>query len=72
VTTTTIYVYLLDEGTDVWRPVEAEHVGGEQYRILSANADPEDEHWQFQTGEVVRCETRKLSEGTHLVAVQAC
>jgi hypothetical protein len=65
----TIFVYLLDEGTDVWRPVQAEHVSGDRYRIIGTNSDPDDEHWEFQTGEVVRCEFRDLSGGKCLVAV---
>jgi len=31
--TRTIYVALLDEGVDVWRPVDAEHVAGDLYRL---------------------------------------
>jgi hypothetical protein len=68
---TTIYVYLLNEGSASWRPVEAEHLGGDQYRITSINADPEDEQWQFSTGEVVRCSERNLSGGSELVAYVA-
>lgn len=66
--TETIYVALLDEGTDVWRPVEAEQIRAECFRIVSANPDPEDEHWEFSPGSVVRCERRKLSGGYCLVA----
>jgi hypothetical protein len=29
-----IYILLLNEGTACWRPVEAERVEGESYRIL--------------------------------------
>ena len=67
---TTIYIYLVDEGTDVWRPVDAEHLSDNRYRIVTPNANPEDEHWQFQTGTVVRCEWRTLSGGRQLVAVE--
>ena len=59
-----IHVRLLDEGTDVWRPVEAEFVGPDTYRITSLNPDPEDEHWEFTTGDVVRCEIQHLARGT--------
>jgi hypothetical protein len=41
--TETIYVRLLDEGVDVWRPVSAETLGEGRYRIVSENTDPEDE-----------------------------
>jgi HEAT repeat protein len=59
----TIYVALLDEAVEVWRPVQAAHEGGDRYRILSANADPEDEQWEFQQGELVRCRVKTFSGG---------
>ena len=64
---TTIYVYLLDEGVDVWRPVQAHHLGGDLYRIISIN-EHEDEQWQFRTGDVVRCAMRTFSDGPGLAA----
>lgn len=66
---TTIFVYLLDEGTDAWRPVNAEEVSSGKFRIVSRNEAPDDECWQFNVGEVVRCEAKHLSEGECLVAV---
>ena len=66
----TIYVFLLDEGTEVWRPVEARRLGGDLYEVVSVNPDPEDEHWEFQTGNVVRCKHRRLSAGEHVVAYE--
>jgi hypothetical protein len=68
--TETIYVYLLDEGVDCWRPVEAVHEGDNRYRISGVNADPSDEHWEFATGDLVVCECRTLSDGEALVAVR--
>jgi len=65
----TIYVALLDEGTDVWRPVEAEELHDGIFRIVSRNSKPDDERWEFSSGSVVRCERRQLSEGAVLVAV---
>ncbi len=65
-----IYVYLEDEGTDVWRPVQAVGQGNLKYRIVSVNADPEGEHWRFTTGDVVRCEWKRLCDGIRLVAVE--
>jgi hypothetical protein len=58
--TATVYVALLDEGVDVWRPVEAEHVEADLYRLTGAR--PDDEAWPFAVGDVVRCEVRTLSE----------
>ena len=68
--TETIYVALLDEGVDVWRPVQASRRIGETFEIVSKNDDPEDEHWQFPSGALVRCEERELSGGPCLVAVE--
>jgi hypothetical protein len=49
----------MDEGVDVWRPVSAEHLGGDRYRLVVA--PPEGEEWQFAKHDVVKCERRKLS-----------
>ena len=65
-----IYISLLDEGSPCWRPVDAEFVRDDHYKIKSVNSAPEDEHWQFATGTVVRCEEMSLSEGKALVAVE--
>ena len=55
----TVYVALLDEGVDVWRPVQAEHVRGDLYRLAGKPTD--DEVWPFAVGDVVRCQMRTLS-----------
>jgi hypothetical protein len=65
----TVFVALRDEGVDVWRPVEAEHLTESIYRL--AEAPPlEGEVWEFAPGSTVRCERRELSEGSGLVAVE--
>jgi len=66
--TVKIYVYMPDEGVDVWRPVQAEHLGGNVYRIVEQPYDREDEIWQFEPGDVVACEMTRLSGGWFLVA----
>jgi hypothetical protein len=58
-----IYVALLHEGTDVWRPVEALEIGDGLFRIVSKNLKPDIEAWQFITGEIVRCQEKVFSEG---------
>jgi len=63
--TETIYVYLLDEGVDGWRPVEG-LVESAGYRITGS--EPEGENWQFKPGSLVRCEWRELAEGRNLFA----
>ena len=65
----TIYVPLLDEGVDVWRPVTAKELPDGLHEIVSVNTHPSDEKWAFPTGSRVRCEPRSLSDGVHLVAV---
>ena len=63
-----IFIPLLNEGTNCWRPVEAEKVGADTYRILGFK--PEDEEGPVATGEVVRCKTYRFSSGSEsLVAV---
>lgn len=69
-TTTTVYVRLLDEGTDVFRPTEAEQRPDGNYKLLpTRDYDPDDEHWEFLPGQVVRCERTKLHGGERLVAI---
>lgn len=69
--TRTIYVELLDEGVDVWRPVEAEPLGGRRYRLIAPDDyDPEAETWAFLPGAIVRCSERILSEGRVTVAIE--
>lgn len=64
----TVYLNLVGEGLSVMRPVGAEHLGKNYYRIVEAV--PEGEAWEFQPGQIVRCEKRKLSTGKALVAVE--
>ena len=67
----TIYVYLENEGTDVWRPVLAERLGRDVYRIAPDASEPEGEQWQFKAGALVRCESKVLSDGkAKMVAVE--
>ena len=54
--TVTVYVQLLEEGTDTIRPTQAIPLGGDLYKLLpTMNYDPEDEIWEFVPGSVVRC-----------------
>ena len=56
-----VYVRLLDEGVDVWRPVKAQRIGATTYR-LSENPAPEDEIWSFQPGDIVVVELQDDAE----------
>ena len=63
----TIYVALLEEGTDCWRPVQAVRVDDNLFRIVEQPI-PEDEIWEFRPGETVVCDWYPFAEGTHLRA----
>jgi hypothetical protein len=65
---TEIFVNLVGEGLNVLRRVRAEHLGRDFYRII--DTVPENENWQFQPGQVVRCRKTKLSSGKSLVAFE--
>lgn len=58
-----IYVRLLGERVDVWRPVQAEHLHDNVQKITNQPYDPENEAWQFEPGDIVCCELTKLSNG---------
>jgi hypothetical protein len=45
---TTILIGLLDEGTELWRPVEAKQVREGVFQIIGRQ--PEGERWQFAPG----------------------
>jgi len=64
-----IYVPLLDEGTDVTRPTRGVSIRGELYKVLATeNYAPEDEHWAFPPGSIVRCVLKELDGEISLVA----
>lgn len=63
-----IYVRLLDEGTDCWRPVTAEQ-DGERFLVLGPV--PDDERWEFQPGTYVLCRKQTFQNGEGLVAYKA-
>jgi hypothetical protein len=56
--TVTVYIKLLDEDVDVWRPVEAERLNDDIVRLPTAA--PEGETWAFPPGARVRCERRDI------------
>ena len=66
-----IYIYLISEDVDVWRPVEAEHLHSNVYRILSQPYDRTIETWQFEPGDEVLCEMIESSDGRILAAIRA-
>ena len=58
-----IYVKLTSEPGEVWRPVEAFPRDDGTYEILSVNADPDNQAWEFVTGDVVQVEEHTFMDG---------
>ena len=58
-----IYVRLINEASDVWRPVEASPRDDGSYEILSVNANLGNESWEFATGDIVRVEEHTFMDG---------
>lgn len=68
---TAVYVRVLDERTDAWRPTTARLVSTATYELLpTPDYDPTSETWEFEPGTVVRCEWRDLRGGRCLVALR--
>ena len=61
-----IYIALLDENVDVWRPVPCEQLPDGTYQL--PDDQPETEAWEFPPGSRVRAEWRELADGRVLVA----
>jgi hypothetical protein len=66
----TIYVALLDEGIDVWRPVEARRLAPDTYLIVDQDYDPRTERWEFEPGTAVRCRKESRDGRQILVATE--
>jgi hypothetical protein len=65
----TVYIALLDEGTDCWVPVNASPQSDGSFVIHGDM--PDDDRWQFAPGSQVLCELRTFSQGeVGLVAVK--
>jgi hypothetical protein len=59
-----VYVRLLNEGIDVWRPVSATQLSDGTYRLLEPPGyDPEVETWEFPPHSIVRCAPKRFSDG---------
>ena len=68
--TQTIYIKLLNERVDVWRPVQAINEGKNICTILpNINIyNPNDEEWQFNPGQTVKVRQEQHSDGIVWVA----
>lgn len=67
-TKVTIYMRLLDEDLEVYRPVQAIAMNEGVYKILDADYDPSAEQWEFIPGTLVCCKNKKTSDGDILLA----
>jgi hypothetical protein len=65
-----IHVRLLDEGTDCSRPTQSVVLGSGLFKLLPTdNYDPDDEHWEFLPGSIVRAKEVRNANGIYLIAV---
>jgi hypothetical protein len=58
---TTIYMQLVDEAVEVWRPVEATVMSDNIFRV--EGPVPADEEWEFPPGSIVRCKLMTYADG---------
>jgi hypothetical protein len=65
--TETIYMPLLNEGTTVWVPVTAEKLPDGRFCVLGP--EPNDQDWEFRPGEVVAVERTIFQDGVEGFAV---
>lgn len=63
-----IYVKLVNEVVDVWRPVQAIQINENRYKLVEEQSVPEDEDWEFAPGEVVEVTTRSFEGGMRKIA----
>lgn len=65
-----VYVRLLNEGVNVYRPVPASPVSASIFLLGGSDIyDPEDEEWEFLPGSLVIVEERILAGESVLVAI---
>lgn len=70
-TDTIVHVRLLDEGTDVWRPVPAAALPGGVFQLAEpADYNRNTETWEFPLYAKVKCIPKRFADGEEgLVAV---
>jgi len=65
-----IHVRSLDEDTDCSRPTQGVVLGDGLFKLLpTGNYDPDDEHWEFLPGSMVRAREVRNAGGIYLLAV---
>jgi hypothetical protein len=68
---TQIFIRLIDEPVDVWRPVLAERQTDSIYRIVDQTYNRDIETWEFSPGDEVVCEMIDSSDGQILAATRS-
>ena len=66
---TMIYMPLLNEGVAVWRPVAAERLNQDTFRVRGPM--PDDEQWAFAPGSVVAVAPQLFADGRSVIAAVA-
>lgn len=56
-----IYIKLLNEGTEVWRSVEATKNSDATFTVANSHSIPEGENWEFVPGQKVKCKHQVFS-----------
>jgi hypothetical protein len=59
---TSIYMPLLNEGTSAWRPVSAERLGTNKFRVVGPM--PDDEEWAFAPDSLVTAIHHLFDDGS--------
>lgn len=66
-----IYIRLLDEGTPVYRPTQGMMIEDLIFEVLpTEDYSPEDEHWEFPPGKIVRCKKEIYGGNEIIVAIE--
>lgn len=65
-----IYVKLMNEDVEVWRPIKAKYIKENIYQIVEQPYDIEIEKWEFSPGATVVCEYVNTAERKILAAIK--
>jgi len=69
INTSQIYVKLLDEMVEVWRPILASYLGDNIYKIEEQKI-PDYENWEFQPGDTVETKIREAFGKKTIVCIR--
>ena len=66
-----IYIPLINEGTDVWRPAKGRRIKDLIFEVLCPDDyDSMNEDWQFKPGNIVKCKKVNMENKEILVAIE--